>query len=149
MLLWKMPCLIMCFLQFLFLNYFVLRCFIICAWILSERTRHSAQMSLDIDHCRYNGPWLKTTNHSHIRKNTLTYVCEQQGNKDKLEPAIVLSVDLLGVVLSPWWGFLLEERTGVGVGGPDRSTSRRVWKAWWFRLCSVRKRSVGFSNSRF
>lgn len=61
----------------------------------------------------------------------------------------VCSADLLGVVLSPWWGFLLDERTGVGVGGPGRSTCRRVWKAGWFRLCSVRKRSVGFSRSRF
>lgn len=42
----------------------------------------------------------------------------------------------------------MEERTGVGVGGPGRSTSRRLWKAWWLMLCSVRKRSVGFSSSR-
>lgn len=40
------------------------------------------------------------------------------------------------------------ERTGVGVGGPGRSTSLRVWKAWWLRLCSVRKRSAGLSKRR-
>lgn len=79
-------------------------------------------------------------------KHTLT--SEQQGDTDELKLTIVLAADLLGVVLSPWWGFLLEERAGVGVGGPGRSTSRRVWKAWWFKLCSVRKRSVGFSSSR-
>lgn len=122
------------------------QCFIICVWILSERARHSAQMSPGTDYCRYNCPQGKITGDICIRKHTLT--CMYVNNRETLT-ILNQILCLLGVVLSPWWGFLLEERTGVGVGGPDRSTSRRVWKAWWFRLCSVRKRSIGFSNRRF
>lgn len=48
-----------------------------------------------------NLPQGKTTGHICIRKHILTYVCEQQGNIDHLNPDSVLT-DLLGVVLSPW-----------------------------------------------
>lgn len=122
-------------------------CCFMTEWIQTHRKCHHTVTAADNAD---NGPqgfcWLKTTGHICTRKHTLT--SEQQGDTDELKLTIVLAADLLGVVLSPWWGFLLEERAGVGVGGPGRSTSRRVWKAWWFRLCSVRKRSVGFSSSR-
>lgn len=58
----------------------------------------------------------------------------------------------MGTVFSPWWCvFLLEERGGLGEAGRGRSLSAclRGWKTGWFRLCSVRYRSVGLRSSRF